>query len=101
MFDLLFLVSTFFTGKELVKEKLEKPAPTGTRFDWDAYWKDIENGMTTMEQIKKRERGGYNTTEPLNIVVDVERYKRDKKNFGETFAENQRERGSYRKIRKY
>ena len=58
------LVATLFVGSQIVKEKMEKPAPKGTRFDWDAYYKDIENGMTTVEQIKKRQRGGYNTTKP-------------------------------------
>ena len=33
-------------------------------FDWDAYWKDIENGMDIMEQIKKKERGDYWITTP-------------------------------------
>ena len=50
---------------QIVKEALEKPAPKGTRFDWDAYWKDVENGMGAMEQVRKRQRGGYWTTEPM------------------------------------
>ena len=35
-------------------------------FDWDAYWKDIEDGIDIMEQIKKKERGDYWITTPLN-----------------------------------
>ena len=65
MFDFLFFVSIIFNTKEIIEEKLEKPAPKGARFDWDAYWKDVENGMSTIDQIKKRERGGYMTTKPL------------------------------------
>lgn len=51
---------------QIIKEALEKPAPKGTRFDWDAYWKDVENGMGAMEQVRKRQRGGYWTTEPMS-----------------------------------
>ena len=50
---------------QIVKEALEKPAPKGTRFDWDAYWKDVENGIGAMEQVRKRQSGGYMTTEPM------------------------------------
>ena len=50
---------------KLLNEVFEKPAPKGTRFDWDAYWKDVENGMSSMDQVRKRQRGGYMTTEPL------------------------------------
>lgn len=65
MFDLLSLVSIVFNTKEIIEEKLEKPAPKNARFDWDAYWEDVRNGMSAMEQVRKRERGGYMTTKPL------------------------------------
>lgn len=64
MFGLLSIISMLFTGKEIIKEAMEKPAPKGTRFDWDAYWKDVENGIGAMEQVRKRERGEYMTTKP-------------------------------------
>lgn len=64
MFNLLLILSVVFTIVELFKEITEPVAPKGTRFDWDAYWADVNNGMSTMEQIKKRERGGYLTTKP-------------------------------------
>ena len=64
MLNLLMIVSIVFTIVELIKEKIEPVAPKGTRFDWDAYWNDVNNGMSTIEQIKKRERGGYLTTKP-------------------------------------
>ena len=62
MFSLLSIISTLFTVKELIKEKTEPVVPEGTYFDWDAYWDDIKNGMSTVEQIKKRQRGGYMVT---------------------------------------
>ena len=103
------VIATLFAGKQLIKEKMEKPTPKGTRFDWDAYYKDIENGMTTMEQIKKRQNGGYNTTKPaepkwyelpIDTVVDTKRYEHDKAKYGEEMAEMWRKNGSYRTIRK-
>lgn len=65
MWGLLALISALYTTKEVVKEKLEPVAPKGTRFDWDAYYKDIERGIDPMEQVRKRARGGYMTTKPL------------------------------------
>ena len=47
-----------------IKESTEKPVPQETYFDWDAYWEDVRNGMTSVEQIKKRKSGGYLTTIP-------------------------------------
>lgn len=96
----------------LVKEKLEKPAPEGTRFDWDAYWKDVHNGISCMAQIKKQERGGYWTTEPLpekrvidapipDDVVDVETYKHDREIFGEENVEKFRKCGLYSHMKTY
>ena len=109
MHGLLGILSILFSAKEIVKEAVEKPAPQGTRFDWDAYWEDVRNGMTSVEQIKKRQRGGYLTTKPkppewyelpLDTVVDTERYENDKKQYGESVAEQWRKTGSYRQIRK-
>ena len=62
---LFFAIVLILGIVQLLKETLEKPAPKGTRFDWDAYWKDIDNGIGAMEQVRKRQRGGYLTTEPL------------------------------------
>lgn len=61
----IFIVSVIYTLYLLTKEALEKPAPKERRFDWDAYWKDIENGIEPMEQVRKRQRGEYYTTKPL------------------------------------
>ena len=108
MFDLFFLVSTIFAGKELIKEKLEKPTPKGTRFDWDAYYKDIENGITCREQIKKQQQGGYYTTKPIpvgrneyghlpyNAIVDVEAYEQEKAMYGEEIVNDWANQGRYR-----
>ena len=101
MFGLLAIISTLFTITQLVKETTEKPAPKGTRFDWDAYNRDIANGMDCMTQLKKRKAGGYMTTTPLpenppiDRVVDVERYERDKKLYGEDLTELHRKAGDY------
>lgn len=109
MFSLLAIVSTLLTAREVIKEKTEPVASRGTRFDWDAYWEDIRNGMSTMEQIKKRERGGYMTTKPtppdvfdlpLDTVIDEDRYKRDKMTYGDSIAETWRKNGHYRYIKK-
>ena len=110
MFHLLSIISLLFTGKELIKEKLEKPAPEGTRFDWDAYYEDVRNGMTTMQQIEKEKRGGYYTTKPktpewyelpMETVVDEARYKHDKEVYGDYIAESWRKNGKYRQIKKF
>ena len=62
---LFFVLVLILAIVQIIKEALEKPAPKGTRFDWDAYWKDIENGIGAMEQVRKCQRGGYYTTKPL------------------------------------
>lgn len=105
MIDLLAILAACLTIKEVAKEKMEPIAPKGTRFDWDAYQKDIEDGIGAMEQVRKRQSGGYMTTAPLptppaaiNDVVDIKRYQYDKRVYGETFAEVNRKNGSYKYI---
>lgn len=103
MNGLFGLVGLLFGASEIIKEKTTKPLPKATRFDWDAYYEDIRKGMTTQEQIKKRQRGGYWTTKPLpserplDVVDDVERYESDKKIYGESLAEIRRKNGLYRR----
>ena len=99
---LIMILSVLYLVSQFLKEKCEKLAPKGTRFDWDAYWKDVENGMPAMEQVRKRQRGGYMTTEPLPEpkeiipkVVDMKRYQHDKKRYGEAIAEVNRKCGMY------
>ena len=110
MFGLITIVSTLLTTKEFIKEKIEKPAPKGTRFDWDAYYKDIENGIGAMEQVRKCQSGGYITTKPatpkwyelpLETIVDVERYEHDKKIYSESTVKRWRELGLYRQVKKF
>lgn len=104
MIDLLAILAACWTIKEVVKEKMEPVAPKGTRFDWDAYQKDIENGIGAMEQVRKCQSGGYMTTAPLptpatiNDVVDIKRYQYDKRVYGEAIAEVNRKNGSYKYI---
>lgn len=107
MHGILTALAALFTAKEIIKEKTEPVAPPNTRFDWDAYWADVENGMPAMEQVRKRQRGGYMTTktlpEPKEVipkVVDMKRYQHDKALYGEAIAEVNRKNGMYMYIRK-
>ena len=110
MFNLLCFVSIIFTIKAFVKEKTEPVAPKGTRFDYDAYWEDVRNGIGAMEQVKKIERGEYYTTKPkpidwwdlpLDTIVDVERYEHDKQVYGEHIVTTWRSNGRYRCVKKF
>ncbi len=99
---LLSALGGLYATKEIVKAKLEPTAPKGTRFDWDAYWADIDNGISATEQIKKQQRGEYMTTKPLpapkeslHLVVDIDRYNQDKKEYGEEATEFFRKSGWY------
>lgn len=102
MLDWLTALATVFAAREIIKEKTEPVAPKGTRFDWDAYWDDVKNGIPAMEQVKKRQSGGYTTTKPLPEpkevipkVVDMKRYEHDKKLYGEAITEVNRKYGMY------
>lgn len=106
MHGILAAFAAILSAKEIIKEKTEPVAPKGTRFDWDAYWADVEKGMPAMEQVRKRQCGGYMTTKPLPElkevipkVVDMKRYQHDKELYGETIAEAWRKNGSYMYIR--
>ena len=107
MVSLLGLISTLFVAKKIVSEALEKPVPKGTRFDWDAYYEDIKNGMDHKTQLKKRQRGGYNTTKPAvpvpdkptEDIVDIARYAYDLKTHGAYYVELGRSIGSYRTVK--
>lgn len=108
MFKFLTMLAALFTAKDVIKEKIELVAPKGTRFDWDAYWKDVNDGMGTMQQVRKRQSGGYTTTAPLpekqppiDGVVDVKRYQHDKMVYGEAITEMNRQNGSYKYIRSF
>jgi len=99
---LITALSALFLGVQIIKEKTEPVVPKGTRFDWDAYWADVEKGMPAMEQVRKRQRGGYMTTKPLPEpkevipkVVDMKRYQHDKELYGEAIAEVNRKCGMY------
>lgn len=105
--DLLFVVSSVLTVKTVVKEKLEPVTPANTHFDWDAYWKDVRNGIGAMEQVKKRERGDYYTTKPLpkqeeliEGVVDMEKYQHELSIYGEEIVETWRRNGRYKYFHK-
>lgn len=65
MFDLFTILSGIFLIKEIIKEKMQKPAPANQRFDWDKYYADVNAGVNCMEVVKRRQNGYYNTTEPV------------------------------------
>ena len=106
MFGALIVISVIWAIVEVTKEAMEKPTPPETRFDWDAYWEDIGK-IPMMEQIKKRERGKYNTTKPLSkedptplpfeYVSDYMRgqYEKDKEIYGEKLTEQFKKWGTY------
>lgn len=109
MFGALTFVAVVVSVWQWAKEKMEPALPRNARFDWDAYWEDVRNGMGSAEQIKKRTSGGYYTTKPappnpmdlpLETVVDVERYLHDKELYP-SYAEQKRKNGGYRYIQKF
>ena len=108
MINVLSIVAALLFAKEVVAERIEPVAPKGTRFDWAAYWHDANNGIAAMEQVRKRQSGGYATTMPPQInpvlkdgVVDQKRYQHDKRTYGEAIAEMNRQNGAYAYVRPY
>lgn len=105
MFGIMTVFAVIYLAYKLISEACEKPKSKYYHKDWDAYWKDVNEGkMTQMEIIKKERRGGYMTEEPpptpwyqlpRDTVVDVERYELDKKRWGEEMAESWRQSGAY------
>lgn len=78
--------------------------PEGARYDFEKYYQDIDD-LGIFEAIEKDKRGEYWTTGeltkswtdlPLETVVDVERYERDKILLGELWTESNRKAGDYR-----
>lgn len=62
MFDLFAVLSGVLLGKEIIQEKMQKPAPANQRFDWGKYWDDVNAEIDPMEVVKRRENGYYYTT---------------------------------------
>lgn len=108
MFKILTAIAALLTAKDVIKEKAEPIAPKGTRFDWDAYWDDVDSGVNALKQVRKRQSDGYTTIaplpekqQPIDGVVDVKRYQHDKMVYGEAIAEMNRQNGSYKYIRSF
>lgn len=102
MLDIIGIVGILFITKEIITEKLERKQGV-TYFNWDKYWKDVQCGMTTEQQLKKRKSGGYTTTSTYfsnckKTAFDHERYNHDKELYGEAVAEMWKNNGSYNKI---
>ena len=58
MFGILDLI--FFGAAAIEIYEENKPSRPIMGFNWDLYWKDIADGMTTVEQNKQRKKGRYN-----------------------------------------
>lgn len=60
MLNLLTIISAIFTGKELVKDHIEKNNPnTHVISDWDAFSKDVCSGVSSDERMRKMRAGLY------------------------------------------
>lgn len=93
---LYHLISALFAvGKSITKEK-EEPIPANAHFDYDAYNKDIKNGMSHEAMVRKRQARAYWTTEPENLIVDRERYEHHCKVFGKETADGWVKNGFYK-----
>lgn len=95
MLNVLFWASVVVFVKEIIKESIEPVAPPEQRFDWDSYYDDIDSGIAPMEQVRKRQRGGYNTCKPIPTQKTLrdfqyEKYLKDRAdNFAYAEAKNQ------------
>lgn len=65
MYGLIIALSVAILGKEIIKEKTQKPAPANQRFDWDKYYADVNAGIDCTEIVKRRQNGDYDTIEPV------------------------------------
>lgn len=65
MLDLFAVLSGILLGKEIIQEKMQKPAPSEQRFDWVKYCDDVNAEVDIVEVVKRRQNGYYNTTEPF------------------------------------
>jgi hypothetical protein len=97
MWEILTSLAAVITTLNIVHERLEQPAPKGTRFDTDTYWDDVNRGVDPIEVVRKRQNNQYVTTAPkpvshrdipINAIVDRERYEHDVKKYGQGFAVN-------------
>ena len=97
------IIVVLFVVKEAIEEKHKNTIPDDARFNWGEYWADVRSGMTTMEQVKKRQNGSYMTlpesTDRENNNFDNIRYEADKALYGEAIAEIWKKNGSYKIIR--
>lgn len=78
----------------LLRDFLEPPAEENLRFDWEAYNRDIQDGVDCQTQMAKLKNGAYMTSEPCK-VIDLERYYYDLKVYGREVVERKRRDGEY------
>lgn len=98
------ILSLLHITSGVLRDKFESDATVNQRFDSDVYWQDVEKGIRTVEQLKKRQSGAYLTTKPQPksaSTFDSERYEHDKALYGEEIARIWKKNGSYNYIRKF
>lgn len=78
----------------IIRDLTESPAEENLRFDWDAYNRDIQNGVDSKMQIQKLRSGAYQTTAPYT-VIDLERYYYDLNIYGKEFVDRKKRDGEY------
>lgn len=59
MVHLMFAFAVILMICGFINEKRPSKMPPNAYFDWDEYWKDIRNGMSSKEQLKKHENFSY------------------------------------------
>lgn len=63
MFNIMCVIGIIVTIATMIGDRAKsKPIPPDAKFDWDAYYADLANGMDKMTQLEKRRRGEYWTT---------------------------------------
>ena len=65
MNPLLFVIAVIYTIYVIAKEKFEKPVRRGKVFDWDFYYRELnDNNISYKEVLKRQERGYYYVEKP-------------------------------------
>ncbi len=59
MIHLMFGLAVILVVYNLFKESRPSKMPPNAYWDWDEYWQDVENGMSSQQQLKKIENYGY------------------------------------------
>ena len=105
MFNIFSAIIAACAAKDVVKEKLEKAPPSGTRFDYAQYHADSVNpDISIKERVKKIDSCAYFTRESedsntqKSMIVDIGRYTFDKYYYSEKTANDWAKMGKYQHI---